>query len=217
MSTQAVTPPDQRSSRALRPGSTVGWAMVIAAAAFFFFTSIPNYFHYDAAHYDYFWPKRWWLIAHMGGGTLALTLGLFQFSERIRRRYAKAHRWMGRLYLAGVLVGSVGASYMGLFVSVERGMGISLEFLTLAWLVTSGMAYAAAVRRQFAAHREWMIRSYVVTFAFVLFRLGARAHLFGSLGGPMQDAMLAWICWAVPLLLTDVILGWRRALGASRG
>ena len=120
---------------------------------------------------------------------------------------------MGRLYLMGVLVGSIGAAYMGLFVSPLRAFGISLEFLALAWVVTSGMAYIAVMRRQFSAHREWMIRSYVVTFGFVLFRLGSRNHVFGSLGQEMSLVMLSWTCWAIPLLVTDLVLRWRQTMG----
>jgi hypothetical protein len=189
---------------------------VAGVAIYFFVTTVPNYFHYDAAHYAYYWPKRWWLIAHIGGGTLALSMGLFQFSSTIRIRYVALHHWMGRLYLAGVLVGSIGAAYMGFFVSPLKAFGISLEFLALAWFTTALMAYIAVIRRQFAAHREWMIRSYVVTFGFVLFRVGSRNHVFGSMGREMSVVMLAWTCWAVPLLITDVVLRWRQTMGPKK-
>ena len=36
-------------------------------------------------------------------------------------------------------------------------------------LAISGMALIAIRRRNFIQHKEWMIRSYVVTFAFVTF------------------------------------------------
>lgn len=216
MSTQVVLHSQGRTS-AVRSGLTwLTWTVVAGVAAYFLFTSVPNYFHYDAAHYYYYWPKRWWLIAHIGGGTLALSMGLFQFSSTIRRRFLQAHRWMGRLYLIGVLVGSIGAAYMGLMVSPERGFGIALEFLALAWVLTSLMAYIAVRRRQIAAHREWMTRSYVVTFGFVLFRLGTRNHVLASLGHEVQHVMLAWACWVMPLLITDVVLRWRQTMGPKR-
>ncbi len=43
--------------------------------------------------------------------------------------------------------------------------------LGVVWLLTTGMAYVAIRRGQIAQHQEWMIRSYVTTFAFVLFRV----------------------------------------------
>ncbi|MDP9038698.1 MAG: DUF2306 domain-containing protein [Acidobacteriota bacterium] len=191
----------------------LGWAFITALAAYFFATTVPNYFRFDAVHYRYYWPARWWLVAHIGGGSLALWMGPLQFSTTLRKRFVKAHRWMGRLYLCGILVGSLGAMYMGFFVSPNKAFGIALEFLALAWFVTSGMAYLAVMRRQFVAHKEWMIRSYVVTFGFVLFRLGERWQLFGSLGSAVQPVMLVWVCWAIPVLGAEVALQWRRTVG----
>ena len=77
------------------------------------------------------------------------------------------------------------------------------------------MAYVSVMRRQFAAHREWMIRSYVVTFAFVMFRLLEDLDVYGGLGPSAQAVMLAWMAWTVPLLFTEVALQWRRSVGRS--
>ena len=41
--------------------------------------------------------------------------------------------------------------------------------LALGWL-TTGVAFHAIQRRQIAAHRDRILRSYIVTFAFVTFR-----------------------------------------------
>jgi len=182
----------------------------------FYGRAVLRYTHFDEAHYHHYWTAKWWLVAHLGGGSLALLLGPFQFSAWIRRKYVKAHRWMGRLYLSGVLVGSIAAVYMGLRVSRDKAFGAALLYLALAWVVTSGMAYVSVMRRQFAAHREWMIRSYVVTFAFVLFRLGEDLNLYGGLGPSAQAVMLAWMAWAVPLLFAEVALQWRRSVGVGK-
>jgi hypothetical protein len=56
-----------------------------------------------------------------------------------------------------------------------------------------------------------MLRSYTVTFAFVTFRLAERRLL------PLQrtsddnlDAIVAWACWSVPLLVAEPLLQLRR-------
>jgi hypothetical protein len=195
----------------------LSWAVLAALIAHFYGRAVLNYAHFDPAHYHNLWKARWWLVGHLGGGSLALLLGPFQFSGWLRRRYVKSHRWMGRLYLCGVLVGSASAVYMGLYAASSKAFGVALLYLALAWVVTTGMAYVAVLRRQFAAHREWMIRSYVVTFAFVLFRLLEDLNVYGSLGGEMQEVMLVWVAWAVPLLIAEVVLQWRRTVGQSRG
>jgi hypothetical protein len=194
----------------------LGCVALGALALHFYVPAVRNYSHLDLAHYGNLWKAHWWLVAHLGGGSLALLLGPFQFIGWIRRRYIRAHRWMGRLYLSGVLVASIAAVYMGLYVSPIRSFGISLLFLDLAWVVTTGMAYIAILRRQFTAHREWMIRSYVVTFAFVLFRwMSVDLNLLSGLG-ETQLAMLVWIAWAVPLLFADVVIQWRRTVGPAK-
>jgi hypothetical protein len=215
MATSVTIPGTRRGSRFRTLLVGLACAALAVLALHFYVPAVRNYSHLDLAHYGNLWKAHWWLVAHLGGGSLALLLGPFQFSGWIRGRYVNAHRWMGRLYLTGVAVASVAAVYIGLWVTPDRAFGISLLFLDLAWVVTTGMAYAAVLRRQFAAHREWMIRSYVVTFAFVLFRLmSVDLNLLSGLGA-MQQAMLVWIAWAVPLLGAEVVLNWRRTMGAA--
>ena len=63
-------------------------------------------------------------------------------------------------------------------------------------------------------HREWMIRSYVVTFAFVVFRalfLSLQAADVGTL--QEQLAACSWFCWAVPLVITEAVLQGRKIFG----
>jgi hypothetical protein len=194
----------------------LGCTVLLAVGLRFYGTAVLTYGHFDAAHYATFWKARWWLVGHLAGGSLALLLGPFQFSTWLRTRYVKVHRWMGRLYLIGVLVGSVSAVYMALRVTELKAFGAALLFLMVAWMVTSGMAYISALRRQFGTHKEWAIRSYVVTFAFVVFRLMTDLNVYGSMGGQTQLVMLVWIAWAVPLLLTEMVLQWRRSVGPAR-
>jgi hypothetical protein len=216
MASSVVAPGTRRAAGLRTLLVWLGWGVVAALIAWFYGAAVLQYGHFDAAHYQIFWRAKWWLVGHLGGGTLALLLGPFQFSGWLRRRYVKAHRWMGRLYLCGVLVGSISALYMGLWVASSKAFGVALLYLALPWVVTSGMAYVSALRRQFAAHREWMIRSYVVTFAFVLFRLLEKLNVYGSLGGEMQSVMLVWLAWTVPLLVAEVVLQWRRSVGVAK-
>ena len=59
-----------------------------------------------------------------------------------------------------------------------------------------------------------MIRSYVVTLAFVFFRVFAAATESMGIGTPLGRASAAaWFCWAVPLAATEPILQWRKQAG----
>lgn len=93
------------------------------------------------------------------------------------------------------------------------GYRSGLAFLAVAWLTTATMAFLAVRRRNFVQHRQWMIRSYVVTFAFVSYRLVDDVmDFYGFASSEGRDAMLAWMCWAVPLLLTEVVLQGRQIM-----
>jgi hypothetical protein len=216
MSSNAMSLAPTRGSKAGKVIFWLGCAALAVLGVRFLSQVLLRYIHFDAEHYRIFWAAKWWLVAHLGGGSLALLLGPFQFSGWLRRRYVKAHRWMGLLYLLGVLLGSIAALYMGLYVA-RKAFGHALLYLDLAWVVTTGMAYLAVLRRQFAAHREWMIRSYVVTFGFVLFRwMGRDLKMYASLNPDAQSVMLSWLCWAVPLLFVEMALQWRRTVGPGR-
>lgn len=58
-------------------------------------------YHPEWSHIHTF---KWWLLPHGLAGACALLLGPMQFSERLRRRYTKLHRVVGRVYVAGALM-----------------------------------------------------------------------------------------------------------------
>jgi Predicted membrane protein (DUF2306) len=71
----------------------------------------------------------------------------------------------------------------------------------------------AIKNRRIDVHKEWMIRSYIVTYGFVSFRLIDEMGLFVKLGNE-RLATTAWICWTIPLLFAEVAMQWKRTVGA---
>jgi len=194
-------------------------AVILAVALFFVLKNVFHYYlNYNQASFtdpDFgaanYWEMRGWLLMHITGGMVALLTGPWQFWTGFRARYARLHRWTGRFFLGGVIVGCIGAFRMAIGTTFGWGFGFALLVLAIAWATTTGMAYYAILRRRFQIHREWMVRAYVVTFAFVTFRIlnnyGPTSRL-----QPENDRAItiAWACWAVPLLFTEVILQLRR-------
>lgn len=200
----------------------IGRALGVVATLGLLFVAVSFYRHY-AVHYiaDHtqasfgaLWPERNWLLVHIAGGTLALLAGPFQLWSGLGRRFLVVHRWSGRLYLTGVLLAGGAAFHMS-FLTKPADFGVALFVLAAAWWTTSGMAFLAIRRHRFDAHRQWMIRSYVVTFAFVSFRWLVAQPVFQPLG-PARYATVGWACWVVPLLVTEVVLQWRHTVGPSR-
>lgn len=54
------------------------------------------------------------------------------------------------------------------------------------------------------------MRSYAVTFAFVTFRFGLEMLMSQGLPAADSQAIMAWACWAVPLLLLEPLLQSRK-------
>lgn len=186
---------------------------VLAYEAVHFYVHAPLHYivHYTRQSFGVFWPHRTALLLHIAGGTLALFCGPFQLWSGLRRRHLRIHHVTGYLYITGVALAGGAAFYLASFAQ-PRDFGVALWALATAWWITVGMALLAILRGRIPAHREWMIRGYVVTFAFVTFRWWVRFPIFASLGDS-RDATVAWLSWVGPLLVTEVALQWRRTVG----
>jgi len=164
----------------------------------------------DSLHYTV-------LVVHVFTATVALVLGPLQFIAALRAR-RRIHRTIGRVYLlAGVLPSAVAT----IPVAVWSGRPVTQIGLTTAavlWLLTGGLAYRAARRRDFAAHRAWMMRNYALTFLAVTARLLVPMLLLAQIpvgtagAGPIGDRAPAMIPigqtlgWIVNLSVAEVLI-----------
>lgn len=161
--------------------------------------------------------RRGWLFAHIGGGMIALLVGPGQLWLGQKRRRLNVHRKLGFVYMGSVAVSATAAFYLSTHTSLGWVFGAGLFGLAVAWVVTTGLAFVAVSRGLLAQHQEWMIRSYVVTFGFVFFRIFvgiAQGTGIGTL--EEQLAAASWFCWAAPLLVTEAILQGRKIFAVSR-
>ena len=182
----------------------------VVAALFVVQNAVP-YIVPDALHAARYTTTRPWLLVHIACGAVALLAGPVQLWLGLARRSLQLHRRLGMTYVASVAVGSIAA--FGLAAQTRLGwvVGAGLSGLGTAWLVTTGLAVLAIRRGLIAQHQEWMIRSYVVTFAFVTFRAfwaGLQAMGVGTM--PEQLAAASWFCWAAPLLVTEAVMQGRK-------
>jgi uncharacterized membrane protein len=202
----------------------LGSAAILAVAVSFVGRYVFRYYlHYNQAAFSdpvrgaaNYWAMRGWLLMHMTGGMLALLAGPWQFWTGFRTRYARLHRWTGRLFLCGVAIGSVGAFRMAVATTFGWPFGFGLIALATAWATTASMAYYAILRGQIQIHKEWMVRAYVVTFSFVTFRLFNDFGPTSRLEPAAERAdTIVWASWVLPLLVAEVILQLRRMRSAA--
>ena len=150
------------------------------------------------------------LLTHIAGGVLALTLGPFQFLPRLRARRPQIHRWLGRFYLLGILLGGVAGLYMATFAYAGLITRLGFTALAVLWLVTGFMAYRNIRAGKVADHRRWMIRNFALTFAAVTLRLDMPL-LMMFFGEETGYQIVAWLCWIPNWLVAEgVIRGWFR-------
>jgi uncharacterized membrane protein len=143
---------------------------------------------------------------HVFAAALALLLGPFQFSSRLRSRWPVLHRWTGRVYLGvAVLVGGLAGLYMSQFAFGGIWSKLGFACLAIAWLFTGTQAYLSARARDFTAHRRWMIRNYSLSFAAVTLRLYLPPVFILQIPFELAYPVIAWVCW-VPNLLVGQLL-----------
>ena len=195
----------------------LAWTAIIAIAVAFVLKYVFHYYlNYNAAAFDPYWPRRGGLLFHITGGMVALLTGPWQFFTGLTGKRMNVHRYTGRIFLGGVTAGVIGATYLAFTTTFGWAFGFGLLGLAAAWASTTAMAYYAIRKRQVDIHKEWMVRAYVVTFAFVTFRVfndyGPTSHLKPA--GDLAITM-TWACWVVPLFITELILQLRRMRKAA--
>ena len=189
--------------------------LLTAAVAFFVLTDVIKYLVWSEDTYGYYWQFRLPLLLHVIGGLAALVVGVFQLWSGAFRQSMAVHPWTGRVYVAGIVLGAAGGITLGVTSAVYGvAWSVGIMGLAFAWLVTTGVAVHCIRRRNVTAHRQWMIRSYIVTFGFVTFRIFADYLPYEALWGVPRPEManaLIWSVWVVPLLIYQIYLQYKEA------
>jgi uncharacterized membrane protein len=188
--------------------------VVLCSASFFLVKSVYPYF--AASLPPGLESQKWWLVAHFTGATCALFLGPLQFWPYFRHKYWKWHRIAGKFYIGSSVVSALMVFYL-LSNYALPGAIPSLGFLAIIWLFTTVASLRFALRKNFKLHRDFMIRSYVCSLAFVFIRLlpyiDECTGVFSFIeNDEVRWTIYEWICWVYPLLITEFILSWRASL-----
>jgi uncharacterized membrane protein len=144
---------------------------------------------------------------HVLGAGLALLIGPFQFSRRLRARTLPVHRWLGRTYLVAVLLGGIGGLVLATIATGGLVARVGFALLAVMWLASGAQAYLAVRRGDLVRHRRWMIRNFALTFAAVTLRLHLPVLTFGF-NVPFDDAyaVVAWLAWVPNLVIAEWLL-----------
>lgn len=206
------------TTTSIRPqgiGGLTRLALIVigALALYFAYAFVMPYFVWSEESYGYYWQHRVPLLFHVTGGLVALLVGVFQLWSGMNGKAMRTHPLTGRLYFAAVIVGSIGGIVLSITSAVFGfAWGVALFSLAVAWLAITCMAVYCIRRRDITAHRQWMTRSYIVTFAFVTFRIGTDYVPYDAWGisrDEMSNALI-WTVWVMPLIAYEIYLQLRR-------
>lgn len=126
------------------------------------------------------------VAAHLALAVLVLAGGPLQFVAALRARLPTLHRWNGRLYL----VTTMSTAVVGLYMVLTRGtvgdlsQHVAICFNALLIVMFGAFAWLAAVSRDFAAHRRWVLRLFLAVGGVWFFRVGFMAWV-GYNGAPV--------------------------------
>ncbi len=144
------------------------------------------------------------LYSHIFGSAVALSLGAFQFSSRLRTTRPQLHRWMGRLYLgAGVLIGGTGGLLLAMHAFGGLPARLGFGVLAVVWLYTGARAYLAIRGGDTVTHRRWMVRNFSLTFAAVTLRLYLPASAVAGVPFEVAYPVIAWAAWVPNLIVAE--------------
>lgn len=153
------------------------------------------------------WPLA--VLAHAGGGVIALALGSFQLVTRRGPRRIW-HRRAGRTYVLACVISAVAGFWLALHASAGPVATAGFGLLAIVWLGSTVMGWRKAVTGEFAQHRRWMIRSLSLTFAAVTLRILLPLIPLTGLEFVEGYRAISFLCWVPNLLLIEA---WLRLFG----
>jgi len=152
-----------------------------------------------------------WRIAffiHVYTSILVLFAGFTQFSNTLFKRKKKLHRFFGYVYSVNILfiTGPTGL-IMGFYANGGLSSRIAFVLLSILWIYFTAYALYKAVKRDFKAHKIYMMRSYALTLSAVTLRVW-KFIIMNLFTLPPMDVyrIVAWLGWGLNLIFIEWII-----------
>ncbi len=204
MSTSAsMSVSSPRPTRRARPLKVAAWTVMgLMTLSVLFLSELPL-LRPGSATRAHLLTIRWLLLPHVVCASVALTTGAVQFSSRIRRWSLPFHRVTGRVYVAAICIAGPAAIVM------SHGTAFFTATLVQAgtWITTAIAALLTARNRQIEQHRQWVVRSYAVTFGFILLHLLNPLPFWSGISDNAYATAIV-IATFLAVLIPDIVFCW---------
>ena len=154
------------------------------------------------------------MLLHGVPGTVALFLGVFQFSSRLRRRYLQVHRVMGWTYAVSTAIAAPVAVVIAAKLPIPTLLPAS-TIQALGWLLATGTAIYCVRTGKIQQHREWMMRGYPFAMVFVFVRAIVAIPAVARMG-MLGLATVVWSVIAVAGVLPSFLIEWQHLVADRR-
>jgi uncharacterized membrane protein len=155
---------------------------------------------------QHFAPVKWYLLPHAFFGALAIILGVFQFSNRLRARFLQTHRRLGYVYAVSVFI----AAPLAIPMTMRYGPSLVAAscMQSFGWMLTTAIALYCVRHGNVTQHRRWMIRSYPFAMVFTVSRMIIPIPPIFRLGVVGIETVV-WTVIALAAILPNILLDWR--------
>lgn len=233
MNTHAHTSPRDWDSIAKSALNNAGrfWFLVAAIGQLLFFAYIVIFYGGSTVRGDFdAWRKvlprgmiegdstgNFLLATHLLMAAIITFGGLLQLLPAVRARVPVLHRWNGRLYMVIGVTISLGSLYLvwvrGTVGDTSQHLGSTLNAFLI--LLCAALAWRFAKGRDFASHRRWALRLFLVVSGVWFFRVGLMLWLLihqapvgfdpDTFTGPFLT-FLAFAQTLIPLAVLEIYL-----------
>ena len=149
-------------------------------------------------------------IMHALAGGIVLISGSLQFNSKVRRRFATLHRFCGRAYVITICIASPAGLLNAIYFDVGLSAKFSFIFLAVVWFATTFLGYQSIRSGRVRQHREWMTRSFSLSFFFVTFSIWVPLLSSSSLSGHISYPLAVTISWTLNLAIAETLIRLRR-------
>lgn len=196
-------------------------AALILAFAFLMGTKIVPYFNFNPLQ-DFLGTKTDAVLAkpvfqvsfyiHIASSWFVMSSGALQLIPALYRKWPKFHRWMGRVYVAVILVLAC-PSGLGLAIYANGGLAAKVGFTMqcVAWWFLTLQAWRFAVLKQWEKHANAVLRSLAVTVAAMSLRTESYFMYYYLGTKPIETYLtVTWLSWVGNLFIAEILifLGW---------
>jgi uncharacterized membrane protein len=144
---------------------------------------------------------------HILTGSIVLITGVIQLSKWIRTKFRRWHRLAGKIYVVVLLIFTAPSGFvMALYANGGLAAGTGFVSLALLWWYFTWQGWKSAMGQRWDLHREFMMRSYALTFAAVTLRLYSFFFALAGYRGESIYIIIAWLSWVPSLLLMEIYL-----------